>query len=82
VAYIRVEHLKGASFEKAREGFSLTRKYETKLEQLAEDKRSSLLPTLVNYRHVKFYNIGPTIEVDIRNKHTSLLNYGKTFFFV
>ncbi len=42
--------------------------------------QNSCLPTLVNYRDVKFYNIGPTIEVDIRNKHTSLLNYGKKFF--
>ena len=38
---------------------SCTDKYKTRLERLVRNKHSSLLGTLVNYDHKKFYNIGP-----------------------
>jgi hypothetical protein len=59
-AFLRVEHLKGASPSKA---LALLSKYETKLERFAMNKHSSLLLTSVNYFGKRFLTLDPGANV-------------------
>ncbi len=43
----------------------LTHKHQTRLENVASDKLSSLLRKFINYGPKKFYNTGPRIEAMI-----------------
>jgi hypothetical protein len=50
-----VKHIYGALLE----GRLLTLPANTRLEKLARDRHSSLLPKFVNYGQKRFYNMGP-----------------------
>ncbi len=45
---------------------ALPTKHKIRLERLARDKRSSLLPKFVNYVRKKFYDIGPQVISFVR----------------
>jgi hypothetical protein len=44
-----------------RQAWALNCKYQTRLEGVARDKRSSLIQKLVNYGRKKFYNMTPVV---------------------